>query len=634
MSKRVRFGIRGRLLSAFGIVSLAMIAATAVAWVMFTRLGDTVDEVVDNNVPAVNFAAQLAEYGGGIIGLAPTLAAAQDDADRERVWQDLSGRLQNMMQLLRTMPEDAGSGAFIKEFSSDVMTLQGNLQKFNAVVSQRLVRTAHKRELSERLRWVSADFLDEVAPLIDDTRFNIQLALNRDDDKQRYLEEELVRERALFMIHADGSLMAELIGRAANIPDLDTLRGTELYFHEIRSRIEKNYAVIEAVPGALSLLQSIRDIQAFAQGPLSLFQLHAQELDDVNTELQLLEKNQILLRRLDHLISERVSGKTASALQAAERSRRSIQRGRLWLAIAVFFGVIVAIPVVWIYVDRGLVGRLTTLDASMRVIAEGDLKAEVPVTGRDEIGDMASSLRTFRDTLSETQAELIQAAKLAALGQLTAGISHEINQPLAAIRHYARNTGLLIDKGRDDDAKDNLEKITTLVARANRITESLRAVSRNAKHDLRPTDMVVVVDEVLALLMRRLGENSIETEVHIDEACRHVIAGQVRLEQVILNLATNAIDAMKDAPERRLTITAQDGGEWVDLLVKDTGAGIPANIIERIFDPFFTTKDVGEGLGLGLSISYNLVKGFGGSMRAESKIGEGSTINIKLRRAA
>lgn len=634
MGTAFRFGIRGRLLSAFGIVMLAMIASTTMAWVLFTQLGDTVEEVAGNNVPAVTFAAKMAEHGGGIIGLAPTLAAAQDDADRERAWKDLSERLLKMELLLMNIPQASDVEAFIIDIRRDVLALQKNLQHLNEVVSQRLARTEYKRELIERLRWVSADFLDEVDPMIDDTRFNIQLALNRDDENRTYLELELVRERALFLIHAEGSLMAELIGRAANIPDLDTLRGTELYFHEIRSRIEANYSVIAAVPGALSLLQSIRDIQAFAQGPQSLFELRVRELDDVNTERELLDKNQILLRRLDSLISDRVAAETASALQAAADTRLSIRQGRVWLALALFVGVIVAVPVVWIYVDRGLVGRLTTLDASMRVIAEGDLKAKVPVTGSDEIGDMASALRTFRDTLSETQAELVQTAKLAALGQLTAGISHEINQPLAAIRHYTRNTGLLIDKGRNNEAKDNLEKITNLVARSNRIVESLRAVSRNAQHDLRPTDTMVVVDEVLAILERRLSENGIETEVQIDETGRHVIAGQVRLGQVLLNLVTNAIDAMKDRPERSLTITTQGGDEWIDLVVKDTGAGIPSNIVERIFEPFFTTKDVGEGLGLGLSISYNLVRGFGGSMRAESKLGEGSVINIRLRRAA
>ena len=633
MKEKLRVGIRGRLLSAFAIVTFAMIASSAMAWVLFTRLGDTVDEVVGRNVSAVTFAAQLAEYGGGIIGSAPALAAAQDNVDRERVWTDLSERLDTMTKLLENSSEDSDIGAVVEDFRKDVNALQGNLQNLNAVVSRRLFRSDQKREMGERLRWASADFLNEVDPMIDDTRFNISLALSRDGENKAYLKEELVRERALFMIHADGSLMAELIGRAANIPDADTLRGTELYFHEISGKIDKNYQTIKAVPGALSLLQSIQDIQAFANGRSSLFKLRASELDDVNTEQALLAKNQTLLSHLDHLISKQVDAETSDAMKAVERSRLSINKGRAWLAVAVFIGVIVAIPVVWLYVDQGLVGRLRTLDTSMRIIANGDLKAEVPVRGNDEIGDMATSLRTFRDTLSETQAELVQAAKLAALGQLMAGISHEINQPLSAIRHYSRNTGLLIDKGRNVEAKDNLQNISKLVARANRITESLRAMSRNAKHDLRPTDMVVVVDEVLALLARRLGDNDIETKVEIDEACRHVIAGQVRLEQVILNLATNAIDAMMDAPVRRLTIAARDGGEWVDLFIEDTGAGIPEAMIERIFDPFFTTKDVGQGLGLGLSISYNLVKGFGGSMRAESSVGEGSVINIKLRPA-
>ncbi|MES9962085.1 MAG: ATP-binding protein [Candidatus Sedimenticola sp. 20ELBAFRAG] len=637
MTTSARIGIRGRLFAAFGLVAMATVAAAIVAWISFTRLGDTLDDMAGRSVPAVTYAAELAEQGGGIIGTAQALAAAQNENERKRAWELLAIRLQGMNALLEATSKGDDNKDLLVDFRKDMVTLQSNLQHLNFVVRQRLERVARKEELSERLRWASADFLDEVEPMIDDTRFNINLALSRVGESSiltAHLENELARQRALFMINADGSLLAELIGRAENIPSLDALKGTELYFHEVESRINENFQTIEKVPGALSLRQSIKDILAFANSPQGLFQIRTQELADIESEKELLVKNQLLLQHLDALISERVSWESSRALDAAERSRTSIQQGRLWMTVAVFISVFVAIPVVWIYVGQGLVGRLRTLDESMRTIAEGDLNARVPVSGHDEIGEMANSLRTFRDTLSETQAELVQAAKLAALGQLTAGIAHEINQPLAAIRHYSRNTGLLVEKGRVDDARNNLDKITSLVEKANHIIEGLRALARKPKRDIRPTDMMSALNEALTLLEGRLRDQMVDVDMLIEDECRSVLAGQVRLEQVLINLINNAIDAMTNTPVRRMIISARRDKEWVELKLQDTGSGIAAEHIEQIFDPFFTTKDVGEGLGLGLSVSYNIIRDFGGNMRAESQDDKGATFWLRLKYAS
>lgn len=628
-----RIGIRGRLFWAFGAVGVATLVASVVAWVSFSRFGDTLDLIVGQNIPAMTLAAQLAERGGGIIGTAPALSSAKDNSERERIWQQLSARLDDLNHVLDSMNSGGGGPVALGQFRESVEALNVNLRHLDAVVSRRLQHAVQKEELIERLRWASADFLDEVEPMIDDTRFNIDLMLSHNTRTDDALNTEMAYQRALFAINADGSLLVELIGRAANIPRADALSSTELFFQEVQSRIDENLEIVADVPGVLSLRQSIKDIQAFANGPQGLFALQTQELADLRTERDLLIKNQELLVPLHTLITGRVDQETAAALQSAEQSQSSIRQGRLWLVIAVFVSFVVVAPFVWVYVGRGLVGRITRLDDSMRTIAGGDLGADVPVEGEDEIAEMAESLRTFRDTLSDTQTELIQAAKLAALGQLTAGISHEINQPLAAIRHYARNAGLLIDKGRKAEAQENLDKISELLGKTNRIVGSLRDLARKPKRDLRRIDIVSVFDDVLPLLERRIREHNIEVGVQIDEGCRYVLAGQVRLEQVVLNLINNAIDSMEDRSVRRLIISAHSRDDWMELRVRDTGIGISEDDLQNVFDPFFTTKDVGEGLGLGLSISYNIIKDFGGSMRAESHVDKGTTFWIRLKLA-
>lgn len=636
MTVSFRIGIRGRLFWAFGAVATVTIAATIIAWVSFTRLGDTLELIVGSNVPAVALSAQLAERGGGIIGTAPALSAAQNNGERERIWAQLSTHLQNMNTVLDAMSVGGAEGDILADFHDAVEALKKNLKMLDTVVSQRLTRTIRKDELIERLRWASADFLDEIEPMIDDSRFNITLALSRGGQaisSPNTLEKEMAKQRSLFAINSDGSLLAELIGRAANLPSNGALQDTLLYFREIEARINRNFLSVEGVPGAWSLHQSIIDIQAFANGDEGLFILHTQELSDLGTERDLLSKNQALLSPLLDLIAQRVVEESAAALQSAERSQATIRQGRFWLAAAVIISLLVSVLIVWFYVGQGLVGRIKRLDESMRSIAYGDLSAHVPVSGADEITDMAEFLRTFRDTLSETQAELVQTAKLAALGQLTAGISHEINQPLVAIRHYARNTAVLIEQNRTIEAQHNLDKIDGLLEKANRIMASLRDLARRPKRDLHPTNLVSVFEEVLTLLEHRVVEHNVEVKVRIDEACCNVLAGQVLLEQVVLNLINNAIDAMVDSPIRRLIISVHAVDDWVDLCVSDTGMGIDDEHLTKVFDPFFTTKEVGEGLGLGLSVSFNIIKDLGGLMRVESSVGDGTSFWVRLKSA-
>ncbi|GAB6051492.1 hypothetical protein JCM17960_03120 [Magnetospira thiophila] len=630
MKRRLRIGIRGRFFSAIGFVAAATIVATGVAWISFTHLGETLDSVVGRSIPAMTYAAQLAERGGSIIGVAPGLVSARTEQNRQSIWQHLESQIEDMNRLLTELAGSETSNRTFDAFGGAIEDLHLNLTFLNALVSQRLERSIRKEDVIERLRWASADFLDEIEPMTDDIRFNISLALHRDGSPS-FLEEELVRQRALFKINADGNLLAELTVRAANIPDEEALQATEQYYHEIEGRIKTNLDLFKSQPGALSLRQSITDIETLAKGPNGVFKLRAQELSDLDSEQQFLASNQSLLHRLEVLITEQVAAEKHNALEAASRSQEAIRQGRFWLIVAVVVSLIVAVPFVWLYVGRGLVGRIRRLDESMRSIAEGHLATDVPVEGGDEIGDMAVSLRTFRDTLSETQAELVQAAKLAALGQLTAGISHEINQPLSAIRHYARNSGLLLDKGRIDEAKENLSKISALVEKANRIVHNLRSLARKPQRDLRSIDMVSVLEDVLTLLDRRLREEGITVEIQIDDDCRNILAGQVRLEQVILNLFNNAIDAMRESPVRHLIVSGRRTKEWIEFQVGDTGSGITPNDMERIFDPFFTTKEVGQGLGLGLSISYNIIKDFGGSLWAESQLGDGTTFWLRLR---
>lgn len=232
--------------------------------------------------------------------------------------------------------------------------------------------------------------------------------------------------------------------------------------------------------------------------------------------------------------------------------------------------------------------------------------------------------------LRQTQADLVQAGKLAGLGQMSAALSHELNQPLAAAKTYAETTGLLIDRGRVEDAADNLKRISALIDRMASISRHLRNFARKPNEKLGAVSVEDVIRDTIEIVSARLKAADAELHITIEPGLARVMAGAVRLQQVLVNIVTNAADAVEGLEDRRIDVSASAAGEKVMIIVRDRGPGVPAAIRERIFDPFFTTKGVGKGLGLGLSISYNIVKDFGGSLSVTDHSEGGAVFAIEL----
>ncbi|MBL8566197.1 MAG: sensor histidine kinase [Hyphomicrobiaceae bacterium] len=234
------------------------------------------------------------------------------------------------------------------------------------------------------------------------------------------------------------------------------------------------------------------------------------------------------------------------------------------------------------------------------------------------------------DELVRAQSELVQASKLAALGQMSAGLSHELNQPLAAIRSYSDNARVFLERGRNDIVVSNLSAIGELTQRMARIIRHLRTYARKEPTTMGPTLVAKSIDEAVGLLQRRFDDGGIVLSVDLPSRGLTVIGGEVRLQQVFVNLISNAIDAMRDSQRREIAIVGRETNGRVIVSVTDSGPGIAPEHLASVFDPFFTTKDVGAGLGLGLSITYGIVKQFGGSINARNADGGGARFEIEL----
>ena len=218
--------------------------------------------------------------------------------------------------------------------------------------------------------------------------------------------------------------------------------------------------------------------------------------------------------------------------------------------------------------------------------------------------------------LRTAQDSLVQSAKLAALGQMSAALAHEINQPLTAQRMQLATLRLLLDHGRIDDAYKALDPLEQMLKRMAALTGHLKTYARQSPSGLRERlDLATVVDQALQLLEPRLQEEAIELTINLIRPA-WVRGDAIRLEQVLINLLRNALDAMLDTPRKHLEIRIEANQQLWHLTVSDSGGGIREEHLGKIFDPFFTTKPVGDGLGLGLAVSYAIVHEIGGRLTA------------------
>jgi two-component system C4-dicarboxylate transport sensor histidine kinase DctB len=241
--------------------------------------------------------------------------------------------------------------------------------------------------------------------------------------------------------------------------------------------------------------------------------------------------------------------------------------------------------------------------------------------------------RQTESQLQRTQSELIQSAKLAVIGQMSTGISHELNQPLAAIRSYADNARALFRRDRIEDVEWNLVQISELTERMAQISSQLKQFARKTAGRKTAVSVAAVVADTLRLLASRIKQTRVGWQAPQEPL--HVAANMVQFEQVLVNLVGNALQAVEQSADPRIEITARslDDGRKVAVEIRDNGEGVPEHLLERIFDPFFTTKREGQGLGLGLSISLRIIEAMGGQLSADNHPDGGAVFSIVLEAA-
>ena len=280
-----------------------------------------------------------------------------------------------------------------------------------------------------------------------------------------------------------------------------------------------------------------------------------------------------------------------------------------------------------------------------RIAFEAKARRELEMRVAERTSDLEGLNRRLREEVLErehaqqelvrAQDDLVQAGKLSALGTMSASISHELNQPLAAIRSYAENAEVLLDHQRIDDARGNLKLINELTGRMASIIAHLRAFARRDRHAPESVALQPALDDALALLAKRRRSMEVELIRDLPAATLWVEAGETRLRQVLGNLLANALDALTEkGPPRRLWLSAESTPEGVTVCIRDNGPGFCMEALGRAGEPFYTTKTRTQGLGLGLAICDTLIRAFGGELLFANHTEGGALITLRLRAGA
>lgn len=238
--------------------------------------------------------------------------------------------------------------------------------------------------------------------------------------------------------------------------------------------------------------------------------------------------------------------------------------------------------------------------------------------------------RHTEQVLRETQAELVQNSKLAALGQLAAGIVHELNQPIAAIRTHTASARLLLDREERGKLRETFTSITRITEHMASITAQLKSFAHKTPRQREKVIMQTCLESALNMTAPLLSEAGVSLKKNVPREPLTLRGSSGQIEQVLVNLIRNGVDAMRDSQQRQLQINIATEGDSLELQISDSGEGIADENLPELFNPFFTTKEVGQGLGLGLSISYRIVTDLGGTIRATNNADGGANFIVRL----
>ena len=697
-----RFRLAGQFSLGIGGAVALTVAASLVGWFSFDRVANVQRRVNEGSVPEMVAAFGVAQYAGSLVAAAPRLTTAATPEELASVAARIGGSHAALQDELDALQRAGADGAAIARVRAHADTLLSNIEEIRAGMTGLFPLYERSTALRAELASLRSRLDELVVPAIDDQLFYTITGFHTLGQPpaaraEHLSEQELGRYRRLADLQADGGIASQLLASAFNLQDASSIEPLRERFESAAGRIERSLAALEESPLRSAVVPIFARLLALGLDRQSGFDLRTQEVRLAERQRVLLTRNRDLAVELVAVVDELVNTAHGHTREATQASTQAILTARTLLLLIIGVSIGGAVLIAWLFVGRVLLRRLGMLSDWMRRMAGGDLEARVAIGGRDEVAEMAAALEIFRrhalevqrlnlvERLAEelqgknqqlekaladlalAQDQIVMREKLAALGELTAGVAHEIRNPLNFVKNFSEASEELLEELQEvvdesgdkldqeqrsllgeiaGDLVDNLKRIRSHGDRANRIVHDMLMLGRSSA-EVQQVDLNGLLEEYarLAYHSARASDTAFQLDVKYDldpEVGALAVVPQ-DLGRVFLNMVANACDAT-DEKRRTEGEQQQEGGPYVPTLwisskreaervvirIKDNADGMPPEVVEKIFTPFFTTKPAGKGTGLGLAMSADIVREHGGAIEVNTEPGAFTEMVIDL----
>ena len=714
--RRFRLGIGPQLyLGLLGGVLLTL-SASLVAYFSFHQIVQHGSRLTESSIPNLSSAVDAARQSSVVVNGALRLISASSLQEHGTVARELAREQSALSTLIQELASRTAFGQQTRLIEDHLAELSVHLELIQQSAARRLIIAQMLEGLKLELDETNRRIEQHIVTLIDDQEFYLVEGLRRLQDQpspinERASEAELTYSRDLTSLNHQANLAVLLLSNALALSDRGLLpplrerfRSTVQNFRRAHARLsartldnvlgtdlERLAHMGEADEGSAPLREEALPSLTSAVIDTGIIPLREETLLRLEQEQAALAKGReasaLLLTEVNTLVEEI----NDEAVESSNAAQSAAQTGRLILGVLNVLTVSGALLLGWLFVGRYMIRRLVGLATAMRSMAGGDLEVPVEVKGNDEVTDMANALEVFRryalevqrlnlveklakeldaknqtleqtlEHLEQAQEQIVAEQKLASLGQLTAGVAHEIKNPLNFVSNFSEVSVELVDEIEEvmeeaksgevelseevtpilSDLRLNLQKVKEHSKRADDIVRSMLEHSRSGPGDWRETDLNALLKQYVDLSYHAMRARNTDFNVtltqDLDPAMGMLTVVPQDIGRVFLNLVNNACHALDEKRqtsdggfEPELRITSRRLEDHAEFDIRDNGTGIPEELRERIFEPFVTTKKPGEGTGLGLSLITDILTRHGGSIRLDTEEGVFTEMRVIL----
>ena len=643
-----------RLLLAFMAIAALSVGAAMVGWYSYNIIKSSQDRIIDDTVPAAQDALALAEGSAYLVALTSTLEQV-DSFTELQIQADL---LNQQGQYLQDLLVDLESHRFalneVAELRKNVPTLLDHLSQIGQLLARRIEHTQHQVEHAEQITAVLINISAELEPLIingyaklHDGIDALSILLNADLAHQQTAANESLTQLQLNDVdlgqHIELSFHSKTLTYAINrlAQETDPQQVANIY-DDFKLQLRSMARITAAIKPAQMRLTMAGFLQTLVQQLKNENNLFTQRIAVLQTQEQINRLNKLnrnIVTNLSAKVSTLVATATAATDHAFDQAQQTLQFSRVLLTVLAIAATVISLSILWFYVYKRIIRRLTDLSARTLRLSAGELDIEIEREGHDEIAQMATALQGFRDNARQLrqQEQLLQVqnrellATNQQLDQFTHAAAHDLQEPLRKTLMFSQLLEMNLGEHKSKDIQNHLDQIMASTQQMQALVQALLDFSRADKSELnlKLAALDRCVDMALDALLVRLDTSAAVIE---RDQLPSLTVDRLFVTQLYQNLISNALKFVEPGTQPNIRLTAeQEHGSWV-LGVRDNGIGIESKYNEHIFMPFkrLHRRDDYDGSGIGLATCQKIVQRHGGKLWVESELGKGAHFKFTL----